>query len=185
MSAASYETFPATLKTDIQVIMLPWPDGSPAFFAAEKRKIDVLKAASEGVQTVPLLTLSPGASPEDRERLVASVQKTLSDPLLKPFIRTLALSGADKDWVSHFQKAGFQVIQLIQPEETEKILREPGEPTAERILLKGPPEAVRQALNRLLYRVPASRIIASVAPGDKLPPGVHPAFFREQEGRGE
>lgn len=171
-----YNSLPPEKKADLQGVFVSWKDGSPAFFSGEKQKRDVLIAAAEGVQTIPVLTLPPSLPPAERERFVAQIRKTLEDPLLKPFIRTLALSGADTEWISSFHAAGFKIIQVIRPEEAEKMQPGQSQPAADRIWIDGPSEAVLKAVNRLLYRIPAHKLIASTDKVATLPQGVCPTL---------
>jgi len=184
--ADAYQAVPPGNRADTRAVLLPWKDGDPAFFAEEKRKMDVLKAAADGVQVIPVLTVTPTPSPQARGRLVAQVRKAWEDPLLKPLIRTLALSGGDEEWVSAFHAAGFKVIRIIRPDETEKITAGPARISADWICLEGPREAVLSAVERLLFRVPARKIIALTTETEsRMPPGVYPAFSRLKEGRGK
>ncbi|MEW6184183.1 MAG: hypothetical protein AB1585_00420 [Thermodesulfobacteriota bacterium] len=180
-----FEGLSPEMKSKTKAILVSWDGAGPLLFRNEKRKKDILKAAAEGVDTIPVIDLPQGIPFEEREKFASRFSHSLEDPLLKPFIKTLALSKADPDWINTFHRLGFVIIERTTSGNISAPDRDKRKSSADYFLIEGSDEETRKAANQLLLTLPGRKIIVTKDPTSITIPGVGFALRLKQEGRGE
>jgi hypothetical protein len=96
--------------------------------------------------------------------------------LVKPFIKTLVLAGTDRGLTEVFQRQGFVVVELLNPQQAARLISANQKVQGDYLLIDGPENEAREALNRLLHLIPAHKMIVSLGAAGPGPPGVAVAF---------
>ncbi len=182
--ASGYEGLPSSVKSEVGAIM-PLLFSQTSVAIDKGIQLDLLKAASEGVRTVPVITAKDRLSPQTADKLAKQVTGAVRDSLLGPLVRQFAVYGNDVELASALRSRGYSIVRILSPAEAAEAARRKGGPGADLILISGPEKESAEAARALLFIVPPERLIMDYSLKGQLPAGVNLAIkgARSQDGQ--
>ena len=146
----------------VQTVIVPWFSDSPWPVVHAAQREDALRAAADGVKTVPLLEMA-AAETEEAEELAARVVKALDHPVLHALIDELAIRGVQPELSQALRTAGFRVLHILNAEAARALLENPTQLNAisrDRFLLDVEGADASAITGEWLRRLSAPRLIA-------------------------
>ncbi|KJU85239.1 polysaccharide deacetylase [Candidatus Magnetobacterium bavaricum] len=158
---------PKDVTEGMTAIMPSWFSiGQERVSLTEEQRNIMLKAASEGIATIPTLNGVQGLNQGDSEKLAANFLSLLdSERLLKPLITDVAMTGYNT-WITDIlHKRGVKVINVLPPTSVScGAKKEMGD----MIAVVGPPADVEGVINGMLWCLAPKYIVATLGQESKL-----------------
>ncbi len=125
----------------------------------ENKKLNLLKAASAGIITSPIIKINSRLNKQAAEHLVRSILDELNPPAVKLLLTSFTIYGLNSELHKAFHKFGFKLIRIITPEMAIKFAKENQKLYNDLLLIKGDKSKIIRAINILLKSVPKENII--------------------------
>jgi len=122
----------------------------------------LLLDASEGIVTVPVVD-APSLSSvgqQGLEHFVSGIVNALSNPLVRPLIKYIAVRSPDENLCSALRSKGYRIIRLVSAGEDGKLDFDISTLHAlDKVLVEGREDNVLTAVTTLLHSIPDNRIL--------------------------
>ncbi|MBF0338200.1 MAG: polysaccharide deacetylase family protein [Nitrospirae bacterium] len=132
----------------------------------EEQQNTMLKAASEGIVTIPTINGVQGLNQGDSERLAANLVNLLdAGRLVKPLITDVAMTGYNTYITDILHKRGLKVINVLSHTEVScAVKKEMGD----MIAIVGPPANIEEVVHSMLRCLAPKYIVATLGQSSKL-----------------
>lgn len=132
----------------------------------EEQRNMMLKAASEGIVTIPTINGVQGLNQGDSENLVANLVNLLdADRLVKPLITDVAMTGYNTRITEILRKRGLKVINVLSHTEVSCAIKKE---LGDMIAIIGPPADIEDVVNNMLWCLAPKYIVATLGQSSKL-----------------
>jgi len=128
-------------------------------FIKEEREIEILKAASVGISTIPLLQLNTNMNKKSAENFVIALISELKYPAIRLLLKYFALYGKESELHKAFHKYGFNILRIVTPQEAMELARKRWTLGDDIILIYGKTLDVKRAYNSIVANIPEDRIL--------------------------
>ena len=136
------------------------------------QRIELLSAASMGVQTIPVVNIKRRMSEQEASTLAKQITDELGHSAVKYLITHLAVYGLNGPLHDALHRAGFNLIRIVTPLSVREFVNSGERIGNDMIFIDGDPAQIIRVVNELLTVVPSSRIIIVKYPNMVTPPGV-------------
>lgn len=156
----SLKEIPPNMLDQVSAVLPLWFRSSAKVPLNKNQIMDVLVAASQGILTVPIVdapAILPGNSVEN---FAGEIVQALSNPLIKPLIKSIAVRSPDENLTTLLRSRGYKIIMIVSAGKDGKLSLDTGRLHREDIvLIEGNEEGVSTALASLLRTIPEDRMI--------------------------
>jgi len=173
---AEFAEIPEQDRAGFAAVLPDWLSSgeAPAFTPAQVEA--VLLADAHGVETIPLVTAGTPLEPDTAAAWAGALARTLDTQTPRPPIQRVALEGLRPHLASALRTRGFSVLHVVDTDQAGQLRPDDGLPApGDELLLHGPPDAVAPALDHLLQHIPTTHLVAELAAGPALLPGLRQA----------
>ena len=125
----------------------------------EEKESDVLKAASIGIETIPLLKINTKLNKKSSENFVRVLLSELRFPAIRLLIKYFALYGKESELHRAFHKYGFNILRIVTPKEALDIAKKKWTLGDDMILIYGDEKEVKRVYNLIIGNIPEDRIL--------------------------
>jgi len=167
-----YETLPDDVRTRTTVLLPRWFDGSHPVMLSEKNQLDIMRAAQDGIMTVPVIETPNRLSMDEARVLAPKIADLLSHMTVRMLVPQLAASGYQPELYKAFKEVGLNLYYLVSPEEAAREL-ERGLILSrdERFIVEGAEEYVLAVAEECGKTIPPHRLVLELNPDTPLPAG--------------
>lgn len=161
---------PASAQARITGMLPDWFDSEGRTELGDAQRAVALRAATEGIETIPVLKARPDLRPDDARALAARVASALERPETRTLITRIAVRGTNRELTDGMRRHGYRVVGILTPQEALALLQaRPSELPVDSLMVEGPEPQARQAVERLLHVYNAKRLILALET-----PGLNP-----------
>jgi len=181
-----YETLPGDVRSRATVLMPRWFDGHQPLMLSEKNQLDIMRAAQDGILTVPVIETPSRLSMDEARLLASKVSELLSYMTVRMLTQQLAATGYQPELYKAFRELGLNLYYLVSPEEAAREL-ERGLILSrdERFIVEGAEEYVLAVAEECGKTIPPHRLVLELNSGTPLPVGAVSAINLDPRPRPE
>lgn len=169
--APSYRAVPAPHRGDVGILVPAWFGPGLAPSVSAEQRSDLLAAAADGVEVVPLLAQAADAHGDAAAALADALCAALARDVTTSLIRRIALPDGADDVARALRARGLGLVRIADAAGAERLLRDDRAVAEDFIVIEGADAAARAAAEALMRRLPASRLALLDGTGD-APRGV-------------
>ena len=125
----------------------------------EEKETDILKAASIGIKTIPLIKIKTKLDKKSAENLVKAILSELRFPAIKLLLKYFAIYGKESELHKAFHKYGFNILRIVTPKEALDIAKKKWALGDDMILIYGNEKEVRRVYNIIVRNIPEDKIL--------------------------
>ncbi len=139
----------------------PWfgMEERPEFDLSRSRRDAVLAAAAEGIAAIPRINPAGELDLQQVEAVMSELRAVRDDPLMGALIDSIAVSGYHPKLIEACRAEAVQIVSIISPETALSIAESPPDPAPGILLITEGPQQ-REALEALMYHIPAHHLVA-------------------------
>jgi len=175
-----YHLMTPAQRSRVSALIPFWIDAERVHPLSELRQVNVMRAAREGILTIPAITARKKLARAEARELAAQVVGVFNIPAVKMLVQQFAISGYQPEVSAAFRDFGMRTVFIMTAEEADaELLRGINIARDEQILITGEPDAVAEVVEKYQVRVPSQRMILALDETKKLPPGSIRAIHAE------
>ncbi|OPY65291.1 MAG: hypothetical protein A4E63_03047 [Syntrophorhabdus sp. PtaU1.Bin050] len=158
-----FQALPQAVKDETAAILQIWFKDSVNPSITGPRIKDTLVAASQGIVTVPVVEVPSGFSRARAESFADGIVKALSNPLVKPLIKHIAVKSCDDTVPSLLRPKGYKIIRIVSAGRNGESSLDTGKlHTDDMVLIEGAGKDVQNVLRVLLHSIPEDRVLVPI-----------------------
>jgi peptidoglycan/xylan/chitin deacetylase (PgdA/CDA1 family) len=150
----------------------------------DRQYIDLLKAASSGVEIIPIVDGKGDISQDAADKFADAVVSAISRSPIKPLITRLAIYGLDNKLSDAFHKRGYSIVRLLSPEQGISFIRKRQALDNDLLLIKGSGKECLKTIDGLLHFIPPDHLVVVSDVNSPVPEGVGLASVYNQSSKG-
>ncbi|MDQ7787656.1 MAG: hypothetical protein RDU01_08605 [Thermodesulfovibrionales bacterium] len=155
----SYRTISPPLQQDISAVLPPWFLSYAPPTVDKKQRMDLLIAASSGVQTIPIVQTAQEMTPLEIQGFVQKIVALLRDPVLHPLISYLAVYGSSHSLAEELHKEGYSLVLIVSAEQAMQLIKQKKDLYKDILLIDKQVGDAKNAMKNILHTLPPDRII--------------------------
>lgn len=150
-----------------------WFAGDPPYEIGEVARVEWAQAAAAGVETIPVIAGAAGLDATAAEARRRGIEAALSAAGLLPAVRAFALDGLSPALAAQLRERGARIVHILDAARVGEMTGELTDThSTDRVLLRGDPAQATTAMQRLLARFPAQRLLAPLPSSAPDLPGI-------------
>jgi hypothetical protein len=173
--ADGYRRLASADQQKISAVLPRWFTQDTVPKVTVQQRMDLLIAASSGVQTIPVIESRKDMTADGAGNFTKAIGSALDSQSIRPLVTHMATYGEGTELPEALHKDGYHVIRILSPEEASHFVKEKQSVNRDLILIKGHGEKMEETMNRLLHFIPVDRLIVQTDSASTLPAGMSTA----------
>ncbi len=163
---------PETVEVTGAVIPRWWSTEAPPA-VSETQRDEILQAAAQGIETIPLIQIRQALAPEAAEAWAGQLTSQARLPDIPMPVDQVCIEGDPGALSAALKNHGWTVHRILSGEEASAMTLPSPDPHEEYVIL-GPPEKTEPLVRKWLTRLPPDRIAVEGWPVEARPSAIHP-----------
>ncbi|HMP88833.1 MAG TPA: polysaccharide deacetylase family protein [Kiritimatiellia bacterium] len=175
-----YHQLSDAMREQASALLPVWLDVDRLHPLSEHRQVEVMRAARDGINTVPVITTHRKYTRADAHELAKRVAAIFNMPSVRMLVTRFAVTGYDPELAAAFRDLGYQVTFIVSVDEAMELLKQQVRiGTNEMLLIAGDEGQVEMSLEEARKYTPARRLAVTTRQIELFPPGVTRVIYAD------